>query len=169
MQSSRPKSKRPIICPPTASIVTSIRYRWRTVVSTGDRRGQVAHRDNRNSDYISLPSPYAMRRTWTGIEGANFFMGPTIGANGRIYATSARGEGYSHLHAYDTRGNLVWKTEPMQDWDDFDSAAFMSAPVTDVDGNLFIPDSNQPWSFDPSGNTRWVTRLSDVGIAGYIF
>ena len=128
-----------------------------------------AHRDNRNSDYIPLPSPDAMRRTWTGIEGANFFMGPTIGANGRIYATSAQGDGYSHLHAYDTRGNLVWKTEPMQDWDDFDSAAFMSAPVTDIDGNLFIPDSNQLWSFDPTGETRWVTELADVGIVGYIF
>ena len=128
-----------------------------------------AHRDSRNSDYIPLPSPDAMRRTWTGIEGANFFMGPTIASNGRIYATSAQGNGHSHLHAYDTRGNLVWKTEPMQDWDDFDSAAFMSAPVSDVDGNLFIPDSNQLWSFDPNGQTRWVTEFADVGIDGYIF
>ena len=128
-----------------------------------------AHRDNRNSDYIPLPSPGAMRRTWTGIEGANFFMGPTIGADGTIYATSAMGQGHSHLHAYDTRGNLLWKTRPMEDWDDFDSAAFLSAPVTDIDGNLFIPDSNQLWSFDPAGNTRWVTRLSDTGIDGYVF
>ncbi len=128
-----------------------------------------AHRDSRNSDYIPLPSPDAMRRTWIGIEGANFFMGPTIGANGRIYATSAQGNGHSHLHAYDTRGNLVWKTEPMQDWDDFDSAAFMSAPVTDIDGNLFVPDSNQLWSFNPAGQTRWVTRFADVGIEGYVF
>lgn len=128
-----------------------------------------AHRDSRNSDYIPLPSPDAMRRTWTGLEGANFFMGPTIGANGAIYATSAQGDGHSHLHAYDTRGNLLWKTEPMQDWDDFDSVAFMSAPITDIDGNLFIPDSNQLWSFDTHGKTRWIARLSDVGIAGYIF
>ena len=128
-----------------------------------------AHRDNRNSDYIPLPSPDAMQRTWTGIEGANFFMGPTIGVDGKIYATSARGDGHSHLHAYDTRGNLLWKTRPMEDWDDFDSAAYLSAPVTDVDGHLFIPDSNQLWSFDPEGNTRWVTRLEDVGIHGYIF
>ena len=128
-----------------------------------------AHRDSRNSDYIPLPSPNAMRRTWTGIEGANFFMGPTISSNGRIYATSAQGAGHSHLHEYDTRGNLVWKTDPMRDWDDFDSAAFMSAPVIDIDGNLFIPDSNQLWSFDPDGQTRWVTRLADVGIDGYIF
>ncbi|MDE0364173.1 MAG: PQQ-binding-like beta-propeller repeat protein [Gammaproteobacteria bacterium] len=128
-----------------------------------------AHRDNRNSDYIPLPSPNAMQRTWTGIEGANFFMGPTIGADGKIFATSARGDGHSHLHAYDTRGNLLWKTRPMEDWDDFDSAAYLSAPVTDVDGHLFIPDSNQLWSFDPEGNTRWVTRLEDVGIHGYIF
>ena len=48
-----------------------------------------AHRDNRNSDYTPLPSPNALRRTWSGIEGANFFMGPTIGADGTIYATSA--------------------------------------------------------------------------------
>ena len=128
-----------------------------------------AHRDNRNSDYIPLPSPDAMRRTWTGIEGANFFMGPTISPDGRIYATSALGQGHSHLHAYDTRGNLVWQTKPMETWDDFDSAAFLSAPVTDTQGNLFIADSNQLWSFDSSGQIRWVTRLSDVGIEGYIF
>ena len=128
-----------------------------------------AHRDGRNSDYIPLPSPNGMKRTWTGIEGAGFFMGPIISPDGKIYATSALGDGHSHLHAYDTRGNLLWKTKPMEGWDDFDSAGFMSAPVTDLDGNLFVPDSNQLWSFDTDGNTRWITRLSDVGIKGYIF
>ncbi len=127
------------------------------------------HRDHRNSDYIPLPSPDAVRRTWTGIEGANFFMGPTISPNGTIYATSSKGQGHSHLHAYDTRGNLLWKTKPMESWDDLDSAAFLSAPVTDIQGNLFVGDSNQLWSFDSAGHARWVTRLSDIGIRGYIF
>ena len=135
----------------------------------GKSTWSAAHRDNRNSDYIPLPTPDAMRRTWHGIEGANFFMGPTIGPDGTIYATSALGQGKSHLHAYDTRGNLVWKSKPMEDWDDLDSAAFLSAPVLDENGHLFLPDSNQLWSFDAAGNTRWVTKLPGLGINGYVF
>ena len=52
-----------------------------------------AHRDARNSDYVPVPSPNAVQRTWTGIERGNFFMPPVIGANGNVYATSAGGPG----------------------------------------------------------------------------
>ena len=128
-----------------------------------------AHRDNRNSDYVPLPTPDAMRRTWRGIEGASFFMGPVIGPDGSIYATSAQGQGHSHLHAYDTRGNLKWKSKPMEDWDDLDPAAFLSAAVFDEDGHIFLADSNQLWSFDADGDTRWVTDLPALGVNGYVF
>ena len=128
-----------------------------------------AHRDNRNSDFIPLPTPDAMRRTWRGIEGANFFMGPTIGPDGKIYATSARGQGHSHLHAYDARGNLAWKSNPMESWDDLDSAAFLSAAVLDEAGHIYLADSNQLWSFDAEGRVRWVTNLPSLDVNGYIF
>jgi len=135
----------------------------------GKSTWSAAHRDNRNSDYIPMPTPDAMRRTWRGIKGAGFFMGPTIGPDGTIYATSALGQDHSHLHAYDTRGNLLWKSKPMGDWDDLDSAAFLSAAVLDEDGHIFLADSNQLWSFDANGNTRWVTDLPALGVMGYIF
>ena len=128
-----------------------------------------AHRDSRNSDYIPLPSPDAMKRTWTGIAKGTFFMPPTLGAEGNIYATSGAGPGHSHLHAYDHAGNLLWKSAPMESADDLDSAAFFSAPAVDVDNNIFVPDANQLWSYDNAGNVRWVTDLEALGISGYVF
>ena len=67
-------------------------------VTYGQTPWSGAHRDSRNSDYIPLPSPDRMKRTWSGIENAAFFMPPTLGAEGNIYATSGAGPGHSHLH-----------------------------------------------------------------------
>ncbi len=128
-----------------------------------------AHRDARNSDYVPVPSPNAVRRTWTGIERGNFFMPPVIGANGNVYATSAGGSGQSHLHAFTPAGRLLWKTAPMQSMDDLDSAAYFSTPVVDVDDHLYLPDSNQLWSFTNEGAVRWVTDLPALGVHGYAF
>ena len=128
-----------------------------------------AHRDARNSDYVPVPSPNAVRRTWTGIEGGNFFMPPVIGANGNVYATSAGGPGESHLHAFTPGGRLLWTAAPMQSMDDLDSAAYFSAPVVDVDDHLYLPDANQLWSFTNEGAVRWVTDLPALGVHGYAF
>ena len=128
-----------------------------------------AHRDSRNSDYIPMISPSTVTRTWEGIEGGNFFMGPVIGPDGTVYATSAGGVGHSHLHAFDGAGNLLWKSKPMTTEKDLDSAAYFSAPVIDIQNNIFLPDKNQLWSYDSSGAVRWVTELSDYGIEGYVF
>ena len=128
-----------------------------------------AHRDARNSDYVPVPSPNAVRRTWTGIERGNFFMPPVIGANGNVYATSAGGPGESHLHAFTPGGRLLWKAAPMQSMDDLDSAAYFSAPVVDVDDHLYLADGNQLWSFTNEGAVRWVTDLPALGVNGYVF
>ena len=128
-----------------------------------------AHRDARNSDYVPVPSPNALRRTWTGIERGNFFMPPVIGANGNVYATSAGGPGQSHLHAFTPAGRLLWKAAPMRSADDLDSAAYFSAPVVDVDDHLYLPDGNQLWSFTNQGAVRWVTDLPALGVNGYAF
>ena len=128
-----------------------------------------AHRDARNSDYVPVPSPNALVRTWTGIERGNFFMPPVIGVNGNVYATSAGGPGHSHLHAFTPGGKLLWKAAPMQSADDLDSAAYFSAPVVDVDDHLFLPDANQLWSFTNEGAVRWVTDLPALGVNGYAF
>ena len=128
-----------------------------------------AHRDARNSDYVPVPSPNAVQRTWTGIERGNFFMPPVIGANGNVYATSAGGPGESHLHAFTPGGRLLWKAAPMQSMDDLDSAAYFSAPVVDVDDHLYLADANQLWSFTNKGAVRWVTELPSLGVNGYVF
>ncbi len=128
-----------------------------------------AHRDARNSDYVPVPSPNAVQRTWTGIERGNFFMPPVIGANGNVYATSAGGPGESHLHAFTPGGRLLWKAAPMQSMGDLDSAAYFSAPVVDVDDHLYLADGNQLWSFTNEGAVRWVTDLPALGVNGYVF
>ena len=49
-----------------------------------------AHRDSRNSDYIPLPSPDRMKRTWTGINNAAFFMPPTLGGRQHLRHVGCR-------------------------------------------------------------------------------
>ena len=160
---------------PTGYAVRDAAYEYVTGVEfdNGPNFGRTtwsgAHRDARNSDYVPVPSPNAVRRTWTGIERGNFFMPPVIGANGNVYATSAGGPGQSHLHAFTPGGRLLWKTAPMQSMDDLDSAAYFSAPVVDVDDYLYLPDGNQLWSFTNEGAVRWVTDLPALGVNGYAF
>ena len=160
---------------PTGYAVRDAAYEYvaRTEFDNGPNFGRTtwsgAHRDARNSDYVPVPSPNAVQRTWTGIERGNFFMPPVIGANGNVYATSAGGPGESHLHAFTPGGRLLWKAAPMQSMDDLDSAAYFSAPVVDVDDHLYLADGNQLWSFTNEGAVRWVTDLPALGVNGYVF
>ncbi|WP_153301664.1 PQQ-binding-like beta-propeller repeat protein [Endozoicomonas arenosclerae] len=126
-----------------------------------DTEWATAHGGPRNDDYISsiqeLPRYY--EQSAEVLEGAAVLLGPTRGPNGDFYASTALGKGHSNLTAFDGEGNIKWQTPPWQGADDFDPGGVIAAPAVDKDGNVYISDANQMWSFDEDGEVRWVTPL----------
>ncbi|MGI9281012.1 MAG: hypothetical protein ACR2PX_15510 [Endozoicomonas sp.] len=126
-----------------------------------DTEWATAHGGPRNDDYIpsikELPRYY--EQSAEVLEGAAVLLGPTRGPNGDFYATTALDKGHSNLTAFDGEGNIKWQTPPWQGADDFDPGGVIAAPAVDKDGNIYISDANQMWSFSPEGEVRWVTPL----------
>ena len=86
-----------------------------------------------------------------------------IDAEGNHYMTTGQGQGFSHLHAFDSLGRLLWKSPPQRSLDDFDALAGFNAPVLDVAGDLYVGDGNQFWAFHPDGEVKWVSDLPESG------
>jgi len=120
------------------------------------------HGDSRNSDYSPYASVAALQQKWTALAGATTLFAPTIGPEGNLYVTTGRGAGHSHLHAFDRDGNVLWESPPQVDADSLDSGALASAPIVDVDGDLYVGDSNQLWAFESDGTLKWVADLPEA-------
>ncbi len=114
------------------------------------------HRDSRNSDYAPFVTARAHKIAWRALQGAAVLPAPVAGPDGRLYVTTGRGPGFSHLHALGADGSLLWETAPQQSLDDLDSGAALSAPLVDESGDIYIADSNQIWAFRPAGSVKWV-------------
>lgn len=125
------------------------------------------HRDSRNSDFAPLFATGDLRVLWSSLEGATMWVGPTLGADGHVYATSGRGVGTAHLHAFDRDGNLVWESAPMQSLADLDYGAVINAPLVGDDGSVYQADLDQLWAFASDGRVRWVASLRDAGAQGH--
>jgi outer membrane protein assembly factor BamB len=117
------------------------------------------HRDARNSSFAPFSVTDAHRVDWTALDGAATLVTPSIGPEGHLYVTTGRGPTFSHLHAFDRDGRLLWESAPQQSAADLDSAALLSAPIIDRDGDVYIGDSNQFWAFRPDGRVKWVVDL----------
>ena len=89
------------------------------------------HRDSRNSDYVPLSPGADVELAWTALDGAALFVGPVFGPEGRLFVSSGRGQGTSHLHAFDREGQLLWESPPMQTLQDLDYVAVVCAPIVD--------------------------------------
>lgn len=121
------------------------------------------HRDSRNSDHLPLVTSSKLRTTWSVLDGAALINPGVIDRKGNHYMTTGRGKGFSHLHAFDQHGQLLWETPPQQGPDDFDALAGFNAPVLDARGHLYVGDGNQFWAFRPDGTVKWVAALPDPG------
>lgn len=117
------------------------------------------HGDASNSDYVPLILSTELQAQWLALKGSVSWTAPTIAADGSLYITTGRGRGYSHLHALDRDGELLWEAAPQQTLDDLDAMAVISAPVIDSDGDLYVSDSNQLWAFHSDGRVKWVSSL----------
>ena len=119
------------------------------------------HRGPANRKLVG-PVPLAERyASWTVLEGASILTAPVMSPDGQtLYVTTGRARGESNLHAYSIDGELRWRSDP---WTDprsgVDPCAILSSPIVDVDGNLFIGDCNQLFSFEGGGRLRWVVDL----------
>lgn len=122
------------------------------------------HGDASNSDYVPLILSTELQAQWLALKESASWTAPTVAADGSLYITTGRGKGYSHLHALNRDGELLWEAAPQQTLDDLDAMAVISAPVIDVDGDLYVSDSNQLWAFQPDGQVKWVVSLKKHGI-----
>ncbi|WP_186453921.1 PQQ-binding-like beta-propeller repeat protein [Denitratisoma sp. DHT3] len=111
---------------------------------------------NRRSQPVDLPTQY---RSWTALQGAATLTVPTVGPDGHLYATTGQGRGHSNLHAFTLDGALLWQAKPMENMNDLDGCAILSSPIVDREGDVYISDCNQLWSFKPDGKVKWVVDL----------
>jgi outer membrane protein assembly factor BamB len=121
------------------------------------------HRDSRNSDYSPLVTSTKIKTSWSVLDGAALINPGVIDSNGNHYVTSGRGPGFSHLHAIDANGNLLWESPKQSDANDLDALAGFNSPVIDPEGDIYIGDGNQFWAFHADGKLKWVSPLPDSG------
>ncbi|MBI5506401.1 MAG: PQQ-binding-like beta-propeller repeat protein [Deltaproteobacteria bacterium] len=119
------------------------------------------HSDSRNSDFVPFVTS-ALETDWTALDGAATLFAPTIGPEGNLYVATSQGLGYSHLHAFDRDGNLLWESPPMASDADVDSYAGSNAPIVDVDGDVYCSDGDQLWAFHSGGSLKWVSALPEA-------
>lgn len=79
---------------------------------------------------------------WTALEGAAVLTAPVLLPNGNLAVTTGKAEGNANLHVLDRLGNTVWEAPEWSGKSGVDSAAIMSSPIVDVDGNIYIADAD---------------------------
>jgi outer membrane protein assembly factor BamB len=125
----------------------------------------VVHGDSGNSDYVPIASAGDVERSFHVLAGAALWTAPSVGPEGHVYIASGRGQGTSHLHVFSRDGTLLWEGPPQRNRDGLDSAAVISAPVIDADGDVYIGDSNQFWAFHADGRQKWVVDVRGFGVS----
>ncbi|MHA6739718.1 outer membrane protein assembly factor BamB family protein [Rhodococcus erythropolis] len=117
------------------------------------------HGDPGNRKLQPGVTPAAEYARWTALEGAATLTTPTLLPNGNIAVTTGKAEGNANLHILDRFGDTVWTSPAWNGKVGVDSAAIMSSPIIDIDGNIYITDADQFWSYTSDGDLRWVLDL----------
>jgi outer membrane protein assembly factor BamB len=94
------------------------------------------HRDSRNSDFSPLVTSTRLVKRWSVLDGAALINPGVIGADGTHFMTSARGPGYSHLHAFSADGTLLWQSPAQKSAADLVGISIL---VTATSFGLFTP------------------------------
>jgi outer membrane protein assembly factor BamB len=111
---------------------------------------------NRKETDVTVATDY---NRWTALQGAAVLAAPTILPNGNIVVTTGLAAGASNLHVLDSEGNIVWESQAWNGKEGVDSAAILNSAIIDTDGNIYVSDGDQLWSFTQDGDVRWVTDL----------
>lgn len=141
--------------PPFANGPGYARTTWATV-----------HGDSRNSDYVPLKLSTTLREAWRVLEGSGSWTAPSVAADGRLFVTTGRGRGTSHLHAISPAGQVVWESAPYESDAQLGPGAVTSAPLLGDDGDVYLGDADQFWAFHPDGRVKWVTDVKALGVEG---
>ncbi len=122
------------------------------------------HGDASNSDYVPLILSTELQAQWLALKSTASWTAPTVAPDGTLYITTGRGQGFSHLHALNRDGDVIWEAAPQSSLNDLDAMAVISAPLIDSDGDIYVSDSNQLWAYRNDGRVKWVSSLLDHGI-----
>ena len=152
-----------ILLLPGLSCVTSTSAAYDLPQYYGQVPWASVHRDSRNSDFSPLPTSEDLVARVSVLDGAALINPGVIDRHGNHFVTSARGAGFSHLHAFDGNGRVLWESPKQMTADDLDSYAGFNAPVIDDKGDIYIGDGNQMWALHPDGELKWVTPLPEPG------
>ncbi|MEB8326576.1 PQQ-binding-like beta-propeller repeat protein [Dietzia kunjamensis] len=104
-------------------------------------------------------TPSADYSSWTALKGAAILTAPALLPNGNAAVTTGKAEGHANLHVLDRQGNVVWQAPEWEGKNGVDSGAIISSPIVDTDGNIFVGDGDQFWSYSSDGDLRWVVDL----------
>lgn len=122
------------------------------------------HQDSGNRRYVDVEIVPADYRIWQALAGATVLTAPTTSPDGsQIYVTTGMTKGHSNLHAFSIDGQLLWQSDPWQSADEgVDPCAFLSSPIVDEAGDLFVSDCNQLFTFSPDGAVKWKIALPAI-------
>ncbi|MEW6379577.1 MAG: PQQ-binding-like beta-propeller repeat protein [bacterium] len=109
------------------------------------------HRDSRNSNYVPFVTAAQLEPKWHALmdEYSAVLTAAVIGPEGNVYFTTGKEESYGNLHAFDRQGNELWRSYLP------DNGALCSAPLIDRQGDIYLGDSDEFFSFHPDGSLKW--------------
>lgn len=130
------------------------------------------HHDPRNSDYSPFVVPTRHKVAWERITrqglipGAATVFAATQGVNDTLYISSARGRFFRHLDGFNpVDGSSDFEVPRWLGGDNTpDERSIAGTPTHDADGNFYMPDGDQFWSWDKDGNLRWVVPIAEYGL-----
>lgn len=126
-----------------------------------DTEWTTIHATSRNNDYVETAIETSYEEKWSVLDGVSTLMGPSIGPEGNLYISTPALKGTSALYALNSEGKILWQSEPWNDGTGLDSCAGYNTPIVDTEGDVYLSDCNQLWSFTPSGTLRWVVDLPE--------
>ncbi|WP_062268498.1 PQQ-binding-like beta-propeller repeat protein [Endozoicomonas arenosclerae] len=138
-----------------------------------DTEWPTAHGGSRNDDHIGsvkeLPRSY--EQSFEVLEGAGVLMGPSKGIDPKtgeafFVVATALDKGNSNLTAFNKKGEILWSSEPWEDKNDFDTCGVIASPIIDSEGDIYVSDCNQMWSYHADGSVKWVQEIPEP-VEGY--
>ncbi|MEW6270173.1 MAG: PQQ-binding-like beta-propeller repeat protein [Thermodesulfobacteriota bacterium] len=115
------------------------------------------HVNPRNADYVEADAPAEVAPVWTALADSTVPQPCVSGDGGLVYCMRAwdLASDRCNLQALDLpTGALRWE-DRVDGRCQLDDHAWMTNPLVDVDGNVYVADSRQVLSFDRAGRLRW--------------